>query len=489
MQVSVEELDGLQRCMTVQLPAEKIDSEVHSRLQSMSRKARVDGFRPGKVPVKVVKRMFGPQIRQEVLGEFIQTSFQDAVQQENLRPAGMPKVEPMNLQEGEQFEYKATFEILPEFDAQGIDGQTISQPLVEITNADIDQMLERLRKQRVIWQDVERPSQLEDQVTMTFTGKVDGEDFAGNNGENVPFVLGSGVMVPGFDEQLTGQQVGQSLQFSLPFPEDHPNPQLAGKSVDFDVKIDGVAEPVLPDVDEEFAAGFGIEEGGVEELKKALKENMERELGEKIKADTKQQVMEKLLASNQFPVPQVMIDEEIKNLAQQANFDDSTASNSSTDDSSTDDSSTDDSSTDDSSTDDSSTDDSSTDDSSTGDVSDSDDGAETTQKQALKQTLFADEARRRVALGLIMSKVMTANDIEPDEARVQMQLEKMASGYEDSAEFIRWYRGNSQAMAGVRSLALEDQLVEWLLARAEVVTEPASFDDVMNPKAEDSKAA
>ena len=436
MHTQVEELDGLQRRMTVQVPAESVDQEVQKRLVSLSRRARVDGFRPGKVPVKVLKRMYGMQVRQEVVGELLQSSFEDAVKEQSLRIAGAPRVEPVTFKEGSPLEYRATFEVFPEFEPNGIDGLKVERPQVEINEADVDKMLENLREQRVEWRPVERPAAEKDQVKITFEGRVDGEVFPNGSGEDVPVVLGSNTMIAGFEDQLIGHAADAEVTFDITFPDDYPAADMAGKQAQFTVKINAVAEPVLPQVDDEFVTQFGIKEGGVPALRQSLRDNMERELEEKIKAEVKRQVMEGLVERNDILTPQALVDDEIDNLARESRLPD---------------------------------------------LPDEQTDEQKAKYRELKTQLFGKAAQRRVKLGLIVSRLINARGIEVDENQVQTQLEKLAASYEDKDEFIGWYRQNPQAMSSLRTLVLEDQAVKWLLERAQVSDKTMSFDELMRP--------
>lgn len=432
MQVSVEKLEGLERRLTVQVPAAKINDEVQSRLQDLSRRVRLDGFRPGKVPFKVVKRMYGSQVRQEVMGELLQSSFQDALTQEQLRPAGMPKFEPKQMGEGESLEYSATFEVFPEFEPQGAEGIKVERPVAEIADADINRMLETLRKQRRTWHDVERAAQTGDRVTINFEGTLDGESFPGGKGEQVPVVLGEGAMLEDFEKHLLGRSAGDEASFDLTFPETYPNKDLAGKTVQFTVNVGAVAEANLPEVNDEFAAGFDIEEGGVDALRAALRETMERELGEGIKNVVKRQIMQSLLdANSDISVPQSMVKEEIDNLARQAGLPEKTEQDA----------------------------------------------------QALKARLFEQEARRRVVLGLIVGRLVALHGIKLDNMRVYERIQTIASQYqeEDAKRLLQMYQQNPQAMDSIRNAVIEDQMVDWLLERAEVTEKPSSFDEIMRP--------
>lgn len=431
MQVSVEELEGLERRMTVQVPAETIDKEVEGRLRSLSRKARIDGFRPGKVPFKVVKRMYGPQVRQEVIGDVLQSSLQNAMTEQALRPAGGPRIDSLNAEEGSSLEYSATFEVFPEFDPKPIDNEKIVQPVAEVTDADVDAMLQTLREQRALWESVERPAQLKDRVRISFEGTLDGADFPGNKGDDVPLVLGSGAMIEGFEQSLLSHSAGETVEFDLTFPADYAAAELAGKEVHFKVDIKTVEAPQLPEVDEAFAASFGVVDGGIDKLREALRENMARELRENIKNAIKKQVMDALLAVNDILLPHAMVAREIDAIAEQSNFKNP----------------------------------------------EGDENPEQT-----KSAIFREAAERRVALSLIVSRLVAANEISIDEGRVQQQLETIASSYEDKEAVIRWYRQNQKMMDSINMLVMEDQVVDWLLQRADVVEKQSSFDEVMKPQ-------
>lgn len=438
MQVSVEELGGLERRLTVQLPAARIEQEIEQRLQDLSRRVKLDGFRPGKVPLKVVKRMYGGQVRQEVLGELMQSSFQEAVSGQNLRPAAGPQISPSAAAKGD-FAYAATFEVLPEFELQGFEGIAVERPVAEVSDADIDSMLETLRKQRTVWTPVERPAQTGDRVTVSFEGTIDGVAFPGGKGDDVPVVLGAGGMLPDFENGLIGIAAGEAREIAVSFPEGYHAQELAGRTARFALNAGVVAEPSLPPVDEEFAKAFGVEDGSVESLRAALRDNMTRELGQGIKTRVKKQVMDALLAANPIELPKVLVTEEIDRIAQQAGFPAASAGNAEAD--------------------------------------------------KIKEGVFAEEARRRVALGLLISKLVVQEKLTADPARVVEQLTTMASTYQDPNEVMQWYLKNPQAMEGLRALALEDTVVDWVLARASVTEQPSTFDAVMRPAPAPAPAA
>lgn len=431
MQVSVEELGGLERRLTVQLPAVTIEQEIGKRLQDLSRRVKLDGFRPGKVPFKVVQRMYGGQVRQEVVGDLLQSSFQEAVNGQNLRPAGGPQIEPAPAAGEGDFAYVATFEVLPEFTLQGIEGLAIERPVAEVADADIDTMLETLRKQRTVWTPVERPAQDADRVTVSFEGTVDGVAFPGGKGDDVPVVLGAGGMLPDFETGLVGISAGESREIDVSFPEGYHAAELAGKTARFAIRASVVAEPSLPSVDAQFAQAFGVEDGSVEGLRESLRDNMARELAQGIRNRVKKQVMDGVLAANPIELPKVLVTEEIDRLAQQAGFPAASAGND--------------------------------------------------QAEQIKQGVFAEEARRRVALGLLISKLVVQEQLSADPVRIVEHLTTMASTYQDPNEVTQWYLKNPQAMESLRALALEDAVVDWVLTRASVTEQPSTFDAVMRP--------
>ena len=298
MQVSVETLSDLERRVTVQVPAQKVAEEIQSRLQSLSRKVKVDGFRPGKAPLKLLKKIYGDQVRYETVTELMKNSLETALIQENLKPLGDPNIQSKNLEEGQDLEYSATFEIMPEFEPAGFETIHIERPVAEVTGQDVDEMIETLRQQRIIWNPVERPAQPGDQLHIDFKGQIDGRDFPGGTSENASVVLGKGTMLKAFEDELTGLNPGAETGFDLTFPAGYHVRVIAGKTAHFQVKVNAVAEAILPEVDDAFAESFDIKEGGVAGLRQSLRDNMERELRDGIKAAVKHQALQGLLAAN-----------------------------------------------------------------------------------------------------------------------------------------------------------------------------------------------
>lgn len=429
MQVSVESGQGLEKRMQVDVPAEQVTQAVEKKLQSLSRNVRMDGFRPGKVPMKVVRQRFGEQAKHEAYGEIIQATFYQAASQQNLKPAGEPSIELRDDNDDGGFGYTATFEVMPEITISGLSDMTVSKPVAEVADEDVDAMIEKLRKQRTTWTDVDREAQAGDTVHMNFTGYLDGEAFEGGSAENVPLELGSGSMIPGFEDALMGAKADEERKFDVTFPEDYRAEHLAGKQVTFDAKVLKVAEPTLPDVDDEFASAFGVEEGGVEGLRAEIRKNMTRELQQKLGQMTKERVMDALLAVNPIDVPKAMVDEEAERVKQQTQQEMAQA----------------------------------------GQQSNLD----------LPLSLFEEQAKRRVALGLLLGAIMGEQNLELDQTRVQAMIEDFASSYEKPEELVQWYATNPEQRRQVESLVLEEQVVDWLLDQAQVTEEQMSFSGVV----------
>ncbi len=431
MQVSVEATGGLERRITVQVPAERIEKEIDDRLKSLTRTARVAGFRPGKVPFKVIERKYGAQVRQEVLGEVVQSSFYEAVAQEKLRPAGGPKIEAGKVEPGQNLEYSATFEVYPEIQLASLEGVSIERPVAEVTDEDVERVINTLRKQRVTWNEVDRPGQNEDRLVIDFEGLIEGAPFPGNTGKQVALVLGSGSFIPGFEEQLIGARAGEQRTFDVQFPDDYPAKEVAGKQVRFQVNVSSVSEPQLPEVDESFAKSFGISDGSVQSLRDEVRQNMRRELDQTIRNKVKQQVMDALLEKNKIDLPSALVEQEIDQLIAQAQeqFRDPARR----------------------------------------------------QNLSLPRSLFEEQARRRVALGLIIGEVIKANEIKLDQARVRQMVEGLASTYEHPEEVVNWYYSNRNLLSGIEALVLEEQVVDLLLQQMNVTDTPTEFDSLMNP--------
>jgi trigger factor len=432
MQVSVETVSNLQRRMTVQVPAERIEKEVDRRLKSLSKRVRIDGFRPGKVPLKVVQQRYGAGVFQEVVGEVVQSTYEEAIAQEKLQPAGGPSIEPKVMEPGKTLEYVATFEVFPEVTLADLGQVSVERPRVEIAEADVDKVIESLRRQRKVFVAVDRPAQEGDQVIVDFEGTLDGEPFEGGKAEATPVELGAGQMLEAFETQLAGLRPGEEKTLDVPFPEGYPAEHLAGKTAQFAVKVREVREPTLPGVDEAFAESFGIKEGGVEKLREEVRANMTREVEQAVRNRVKGQVMDALYKAHELELPEALIKDEIERLRKQAaaRF-----------------------------------------------------GAQA-EGINLPDELFAEEARRRVALGLIIRELVRSKDLKVDPEKIQAELERTAAGYEDPRQVINYYRTNPQAMSGLEAMVLEDEVVDWVMSQGTVTERPMSFDELMNPQKE-----
>ena len=318
MQVSIETLTGLERRMRVQVPAGRIEEKVRDRLLSVGRTAKIKGFRPGKIPNRVIRQRYGGQVRQEVLQELLQTSYSEAIAQQNLQPAGGPKIEPESLDQGQDLAYTAIFEVYPEFEIKGLDKLEVETPNAEITDSDINSMIENLRKQRGTWESVKRPAADGDRVMINFEGKLKGEIFEGGSGENVAVVLGSDNMFADFEKNLLGIGAGESKEFKLKFPKDYYQKNLAGQKVAFSIEAKEVTEQKLPEIDEQFINSMGITTGSEKDFRRDVRENMERQIEVKRRAELKRQVMESLLATNPVELPIVLVEQETRSLQQDA---------------------------------------------------------------------------------------------------------------------------------------------------------------------------
>lgn len=429
MQVSVESGQGLEKRLLVDLPADQVNAAVEKKLQSLARNVRMDGFRPGKVPMKVVRQRFGEQARHEAYGELIQQTFYEAASKQDLNPAGEPNIELREDAADGGFGYTATFEVMPEVSVSGLAEMAITKPVAEVSEQDVDDMIERLRKQRTDWSEVDREAQDGDTVHLDFKGILDGEAFPGGSAENVPLVLGSGSMIPGFEEALLGAKAGEERSFNVTFPEDYRAEQLAGKEVTFETKVLKVAEPKLPEVDEEFVKSFGVEDGTVDSLRAEIRRNMERELKQKLSSMTKERVMDALLAANPLDVPKAMVEQEAARIKQQAQQEMAQAGQ---------------------------------------------------QSQVdLPLSMFEEQGKRRVALGLLLGAIMREQQLELDQDRLNATIEDFASSYENPAELVEWYAKNPQQRQQVENLVLEEQVVDWILDQAKVEEEQLSFSGVV----------
>jgi len=436
MQVSLETTSGLERRLTVGVPAEQVENEVENRLKQAARNVSIKGFRKGKVPLSVVKQRFGAGIRQEVVGDVISRSFYAAVQKENVKPAGQPSIQPKQLAAGKDLEYIATFEVYPSVELSDLSAYEITKYNAEVTEADVDNMIEVLRKHQATWSVVDRVAADGDQVNINFVGTKDGVEFAGGKADNHALLLGSKSMIPGFEEGVVGMKAGEQKTVALTFPEDYQAEELKGAAVEFVITVNSVSEAQLPELKKEFFQKFGVEKGGEKQFRKEVKANMDRELANALKAKVKVQVMDALIASHTTDVPKALVANEIQVLrnqmmqrfgGQQQNFD---------------------------------------------------------IKSLLPDTMFQDEASRRVTLGLIVGEIVKSAKLKPDAKRVRAMIEEIASTYQEPKEVIEYYSSNQELMAGVESAVLEDQVVDHIISQAKVSEVETNYDEIIKSNAQ-----
>lgn len=429
MQVSVEKTSELSRTMTVCIPEAVVQKKMAERLKSLAREIKIDGFRPGKVPQEVVKKMYGERVRGEIAGDLIKDTYYDALEGQDLKPAGHPHIQPVDESEG--FKYTAIFEVYPEISLKGLDELEIVRPLATVSDSDIDDMIEKLRVQKQTWSVVDRPVQNNDNVTISFSGTSEGENFTDGKVDDFQVVCGQKKMISGFEDNLLGLSAGANKTFTLNFPEDYGNEKLAGKAAEFEVEVVKVEEPVLAEVDEAFIKAYGIEEGSVESFRADVKNNMERELEQALRSKLKGSVMDALYEKIQLTVPNTLVDVEVESLMKPY--------------------------------------------------------IETAKRQKMKledlklpRDSFEEQARRRVALGLILGEVIQKESIKLDNDKVRSTIEEMAKSYERPDDVISWYYSDESRLNEVQQMVLENQVVDWLVAQAKVSDEAVNFNDVMD---------
>ncbi len=430
LQVSVEALEGLEKRMTVTIPAALIEAEIDTRLLSVGRKAKLKGFRPGKVPPKVIRQHYGAGVRQEVLNEMVQSSYTAALDQEKLRPAAMPTLEQSAPESGADFSFSATFEIFPEFQLDGLDKLEVERIETEIGDQDVDDMLQTLRAQRATWNPVERKVADGDKVTVDFEGKVKDQPIEGGVGQDVEIIIGQGQMLEEFEKNLLGLSVGDEKTFNLKFKKDYQAEELAGKKASFTVNVKGIAGQELPDLDEEFVKSFGVESGDMDVMLTDVRKNMEREAEAMIQADLKRQVMDHLLATNPIDIPSALIQSEAGNLQSEAKRN----------------------------------------------LGIKDE--EVNDPRVPSLDTYLEAAERRVRLGLLVSAVIEENSLKVEQSRVRDKIDEMCAPYEKPEVFKQIYFQNPQLLAQVESGVLEEQVTEWLVAQAKLTVTPKAFSEL-----------
>ncbi|MBQ0721153.1 MAG: trigger factor [Gammaproteobacteria bacterium] len=437
MQVSIETTSGLERRMTVGVPAEEIDKEIAQRLQKASQTVRIDGFRKGKIPAKVIKQRFGAGVRQEVVGEVLSRTFYEAVTKEELRPAGQPAIEPVKDEEGADLEYIATFEVYPEISLQDFSQISLSRPVATVSDEDLTDMVENLRKQRANWDVVERAAADGDQVNIDYKGTQNGEEFPGGTADASDLVLGSGRMIPGFEDGVVGLSADEEKTISLTFPEDYHAEDLRGAAVEFAVKVNAVKEQTLPELNDEFYEQFGVKEGGEEKFLVEIRSNMERELETAIKNKVKSRLMNKLQALHTIETPKALLTNEIQALRQQM----------------------------------------------VGQFG----GAQQMDMSIFPDELFADEAGKRVSLGLLMAEIVKVAEITVDNDKVKAFIEERAASYDDPEQVIQYHYNNEELLNSVQSAVMEEQVVEHILGLADVAEEATDYKGALTPDPAEEK--
>ena len=430
MQTSLETLGNLERRLLVSVPQTEIEGEVETRLKRLARTARVAGFRPGKVPLKIVEQQYGAQVRQEVLGEALQRSFSEAVREQKLKVVGYPRFEPRGDEAAADFEYSATFEIYPEVVLGDLGQAVVEMPQVAIGDAEVEKTLQVLRKQRSTFEKVLRPAAAGDQVTIDFRGTLEGQEFEGGKGNGVTVLLGEGRLLPDFETQIAGMAEGQSKTFELTFPQDYHGKEVAGKTAVFEVSLREVAERRLPEMNAAFAQALGVADGDVAKLREEIRVNLEREVKGRVRARIKEQVMQALLDTSKLELPKTLVDIEAEQLAKNMQRDLEAR------------------------------------------------GVKS-QGNSLPLDMFLEQAERRVRLGLIMAEVVKVHGLQAKPDQVRSVVEEFAQSYEHPQEVVKWYYEKPERLRDAEGLALEENLVAWVQSRARVVDKPVDFDDFM----------
>jgi len=430
MQTTIESLGALERRLTMAVPAAEVEQQVDERLKRLARTVKMDGFRPGKVPLKVVERQYGPQVRSEVIGDAVEKSFTAAVREQNLRVAGYPRIEPKQGSDTSRLEFSATFEVYPEVALGDLSQVTIERPTLNVGDAEVEKTVQAMRKQRATYTAVTRPSQTGDRLIVDFSGSIDGVEFPGGQGKDFAFVVGEGRMLADFEAGVTGLAAGATKTFPVKFPEDYHGGDVAGKEASFAVTVKAVEEPVLPEIDAEFAKTLGVADGDLARMRAEIRENLEREVKRRLENDIKQRVMQALLDSSKLELPKSLVEIETQRLVGGARAD--------------------------------------------------------LQARGLKMenvpidpSLFATQAERRVALGLILAECVKRHELAAKPEQVRALVEEQARGYEQPGEVVKWFYSQPERMAEFEGLVVEQNVIDWALKHAKVQDKAVAFDDLM----------
>ena len=434
MQVSIESSTGLERQLKIGVPADRIEKEVTERLQKATKTVSISGFRKGKVPLSVVKQKYGKGVRQEVIGEVVNSSFYEAIKQEELQPVGQPRIDDVTDVEGQDLEYTAVFEVYPEISLAKLEKASIARPVADLNDADVETMIEVLRNQQATFEAVERASEDGDQVNIDYVGTKGGEEFPGGKAEGQDLLLGSNSMIPGFEDGLVGLSAGDEKVLKLKFPKDYHAEELKGAKVEFAVKVNSVSVKNLPDMDDEFFKLFGVTEGGEENFREDVRNNMERELRNAIRNKIKNRVMDQLFTLNKVDLPKALVTNEITQLKKQ--------------------------------------------------MIQQFGGGQQLDPNMLPDDMFTDKAERRAALGVIVSEVVKVEELTPDEERVRERINEIASTYDQPQEVIDYYYSQQELLSSVEAVVLEDQVTELVLSKAKVTEEKLSYEEAIKPDPE-----
>ena len=436
MSVTLETLENLERKVTLSLPWSSINAECDKRLKQTARKARIDGFRPGKAPLSMIQSMYGASIQNDVMNELAQKVFFDTAVAEGWKIAGMPRLEGVEGQDDkENFLFSGVFEVFPEVKVGDLSGREVEKVTASVGDAEVEKTIDILRQQRTRFNHTERAAKDGDRVIIDFAGKIDGEAFAGGSAENYAFVLGQGQMLPEFEAGVNGLKEGENKDVEVNFPEDYHGKEVAGKTAVFTITVRNVAEPVLPEVDEVFAKALGIADGNIETMRAEVKKNVEREVKRRVDSQNKEAAMEALLAVSELQVPNALINEEAARLAAEMkqNF--------------------------------------------------INQGMADAKNLDLPADMFKEQAERRVKLGLILAEVVQANGLEPSKEQIDAVIADVAESYEDPQEVIDWYHADNSRLQGPTSLAVEANVTDFVLGKAKVTEKALSFDEVMGNQA------
>lgn len=432
MQVSIETTQGLERKMTITVPSDRVDSAVNARLQEAAKTVRLNGFRKGKVPLKVVKNRFGAGVRQEVAGELMSQTYYEALTEKSLKPAGQPRIEATKMDEGQDLEFTAVFEVYPEISLPDFSKLKAKRLQAEVEESDIDEMIETLRQQRQTWQEADRAAKKDDMVNIDFVGRKDGEEFDGGKASGTNLVLGSERMIPGFEDGIIGKKAGETVTLPLSFPEDYHNKELAGADVEFDITINTVSEKALPEVNDEFFASFGVTEGGMDAFREEVASNMRREMKSASRNKLKNQIMDAVLKEVDVAVPAALLASEVDQLRNQ--------------------------------------------------TLQQMGGGQNIDKSMLPDELFSEQAQRRVVLGLVLGEVIQQQNLQADAVKVREAIDELAATYESPEEVVKWYYSNQEQLSAVESSVLEDQVFDYIIEQAKVEDKKVSYQEVIKPE-------